>query len=67
MIPRIMSEYAHGVTGIDIHPGASILGGDTTIEENVVVGGNTFVTKSIEKGTRVSAKEQELSLKINTI
>lgn len=127
MIPRIMTEYAHSVTGIDIHPGASIgkyffmdhgtgivigettvigehvkiyqgvtlgglstkggqklrgikrhptigdnvtiysgasiLGGDTIIEENVVVGGNTFVTKSIEKGTRVSAKEQELQLR----
>ena len=24
MLPRIMTEYAHGVTGIDIHPGASI-------------------------------------------
>ncbi|MBN2123754.1 MAG: serine acetyltransferase [Deltaproteobacteria bacterium] len=24
LIPRIMSEYAHGVTGIDIHPGAHI-------------------------------------------
>ena len=30
------------------------------IEENVVVGGNTFVTKSISKDTRVSVKEQEL-------
>ncbi len=24
LIPRMMSEYAHGKTGIDIHPGASI-------------------------------------------
>ena len=24
LIPRIMSEYAHSLTGIDIHPGASI-------------------------------------------
>lgn len=24
LIPRIMTEYAHGKTGIDIHPGASI-------------------------------------------
>ena len=24
MIPRIMTEHAHGVTGIDIHPGATI-------------------------------------------
>jgi serine O-acetyltransferase len=24
LIPRIMTEYAHGITGIDIHPGANI-------------------------------------------
>ena len=24
MIPRVLSEYAHGLTGIDIHPGATI-------------------------------------------
>ena len=24
MIPRIMTEYAHSITGIDIHPGATI-------------------------------------------
>jgi serine O-acetyltransferase len=24
MLPRIISEYAHGLTGIDIHPGAQI-------------------------------------------
>lgn len=24
LIPRIMTEYAHGLTGIDIHPGATI-------------------------------------------
>ena len=24
LIPRIMTEYAHSLTGIDIHPGASI-------------------------------------------
>ncbi|MFW6164117.1 MAG: serine O-acetyltransferase EpsC [Planctomycetota bacterium] len=24
LLPRIMTEYAHGITGIDIHPGATI-------------------------------------------
>lgn len=124
MIPRIMTEYAHGITGIDIHPGAtigkyffidhgtgivigetteigehvkiyqgvtlgglstsggqklsgkkrhptignnvtiysgaSILGGETVIGDDVVVGGNTFIINSVDKGTRVSAKKQEL-------
>ena len=127
MMPRIMTEYAHSRTGIDIHPGAtigkyffmdhgtgivigettligehvkvyqgvtlggistkggqslkgkkrhptigdrvtiysgaSILGGDTVIEDDVVVGGNTFITKSVEKGTQVTAKKQELQFK----
>jgi len=124
MIPRMMTEHAHSITGIDIHPGAtigkyffidhgtgivigettiigehvkiyqgvtlggistrggqklkgvkrhptignnvtiysgaSILGGETVIGDDVVVGGNTFLVNSVEKGTRVSPKEQEL-------
>ena len=124
MIPRIMTEHAHSITGIDIHPGAvigkyffidhgtgivigettvigehvkiyqgvtlgglstrdgqklsgikrhptignnvtiysgaSILGGETIIGDDVTVGGNTFIVNSVERGTRVSAKKQEL-------
>jgi len=120
IIPRIMTEYAHSSTGIDIHPGAeigqyffidhgtgivigettiigehvkiyqgvtlgglstkggqsikgkkrhptignnvtiysgaSILGGETVIEDDVVIGGNAFVTESVTKGNRVSPK-----------
>ena len=126
MIPRIMSEYAHSRTGIDIHPGASIgphffidhgtgivvgettvigehvklyqgvtlgaksfavkadgtlvkgnkrhpnigsnvviyagatiLGGDTYIGDNCVIGGNVWLTHSVEPGKRVlTAREQ---------
>ena len=43
-----------------IYSGASILGGETVIEEGVVVGGNAFITKSVSKGTKVSVKNQEL-------
>lgn len=117
MMPRIMTEYGHSETGIDIHPGArigkyffidhgtgvvigetteigehvkvyqgvtlgglstkggqsmkgtkrhptignnvtiysgaSILGGRTLIEDDVVIGGNAFVTESVSKGSRV--------------
>lgn len=125
LIPRMMTEHAHSVTGIDIHPGAtigkyffmdhgtgivigetttigehvkvyqgvtlgalstkggqklkskkrhptikdnvtiysgaSILGGETVIEKDVVIGGNAFITKSIPAGTTVTVKNQESS------
>ena len=127
MIPRIMTEYAHSTTGIDIHPGAtigkyfmidhgtgivvgetsiigehvkiyqgvtigalstkggqhlrgekrhptiednvtiysgaSILGGETVIGEGVTIGSNAFITSSVDSGTKVSIKNQELVLK----
>ena len=117
ILPRMMSEYAHSHTGIDIHPGAqigdyffidhgtgivvgettvigdrvklyqgvtlgalstrdghhslpgkrhptveddvtiysgaSILGGDTVLGRGSVVGGNAFLTSSVQKDTRV--------------
>ncbi len=115
LIPRLMTEYAHQLTGIDIHPGAqignsffidhgtgvvigetteihdnvkiyqgvtlgalkvkkqlknmkrhptieknvviyanaSILGGETVISENSIIGGNTWLTTSIPKNSRV--------------
>lgn len=126
LIPRIMTEHAHSLTGIDIHPGAtigkyffidhgtgivigettvigdnvkvyqgvtlgalstkggqklknkkrhptiednvtiysgaSILGGETVIGTGAVIGGNAFITASIPAGTRVSIKNQELTL-----
>ena len=126
MIPRIMTEYAHSHTGIDINPGAkigsyffidhgtgvvigettvigehvklyqgvtlgaksfavkadgtlvkgnkrhpnignnvviyagaTILGGDTYIGDNCVIGGNVWLTHSVEPGKRVlTAREQ---------
>ena len=126
IIPRIMSEYAHSRTGIDIHPGASIgpgffidhgtgvvigettiigknvriyqgvtlgalslprdagkllrhtkrhptieddviiyanttiLGGDTIIGARSVIGGNIWLTESIDPDTRVLLKRPEL-------
>ena len=127
LIPRIMTEYAHNRTGIDIHPGASIgkyffivhgtgivigettvigdnvkiyqgvtigalstrggqrlhgqkrhptiesgvtiyagasiLGGETVIGHDSIIGSNAFITRSVEPGTRVSVKNQELQFK----
>ena len=127
MIPRIMTEYAHTGTGIDINPGATIgefffidhgtgivvgetsvignnvkmyqgatlgalspagmrsvpgerrhpkvgnnvtiyagstlLGGATEIGDNVVIGGNAFLTSSVEANTTVSIKKPEMSFR----
>ena len=127
MIPRIMTEYAHSQTGIDINPGANIgeyffidhgtgivvgettiigdhvkmyqgatlgalspagmrsvpgerrhpkvgnnvviyagstlLGGETEIGDNVVIGGNAFLTSSVEANTTVSIKKPEMTFR----
>ena len=127
MIPRIMTEYAHSQTGIDINPGAKIgeyffidhgtgvvvgettiigdnvklyqgatlgalspagmatnpnvrrhpkvgnnvviyanstlLGGATEIGDNVVVGGNAFLTSSVAPNTVVSVKNPEMTFR----
>ena len=127
MIPRIMTEYAHSQTGIDINPGATIgeyffidhgtgivvgetavlgdhvmlyqgatlgalspagmqgvpgerrhpkvgnhvviysgatlLGGRTEIGDNVIIGGNAFLTSSVEPNTTVSIKKPEMTFR----
>ena len=37
-----------------------MLGGDTVIGENSVIGGNAFITCSIDANTRVSMKNPEM-------
>ena len=41
-IPRMMTEWAHGRTGIDIHPGAAI-GTHFFIDHGVTLGARSFV------------------------
>jgi serine O-acetyltransferase len=48
MLPRIMSEYAHSKTGIDIHPGAHI--GESFVIDHgtgVVIGETTTIGKNV--------------------
>lgn len=49
MIPRIMTEYAHNLTGIDIHPGATI-GEYFFIDHGtgVVIGETTVIGKCVK-------------------
>jgi len=48
LLPRIMTEYAHSVTGIDIHPGA-IIGEGFVIDHGtgVVIGETTQIGKNV--------------------
>jgi serine O-acetyltransferase len=49
LIPRMMTEYAHGITGIDIHPGAKI--GDSFFIDHgtgVVIGETTIIGKNVK-------------------
>ena len=59
LIPRIMTEYAHERTGIDIHPGATV-GEYFFIDHGtgIVIGGNTWLTASVEAGSVVAYREE---------
>lgn len=57
IIPRIMSEYAHKLTGIDIHPGASIgesffidHGTGVVIGETCTIGKNVKIYQGVTLG-----------------
>lgn len=57
VIPRVMTEYAHGKTGIDIHPGAVIgrncfidHGTGIVIGETAVVGNNVKIYQGVTLG-----------------
>ncbi|MCS5637468.1 MAG: serine acetyltransferase [Myxococcota bacterium] len=59
LIPRIMSEYAHDRTGIDIHPGARIgrhffidHGTGVVIGETTVIGDNVRIYQGVTLGAR---------------
>lgn len=48
---------------VTIYAGATILGGETVIGEGSVVGGNTFITSSVGKNVKVSAKAPVLNIR----
>jgi serine O-acetyltransferase len=64
VIPRIMSEYVHGKTGIDIHPGATIgesffidHGTGVVIGETTVIGRNVKIYQGVTLGALSVKKE----------
>jgi len=57
MLPRIMAEHAHALTGIDIHPGAEIgesffidHGTGVVIGETCVIGNNVKLYQGVTLG-----------------
>ena len=67
-IPRIMTEYAHGLTGIDINPGACIgeyfcidHGTGIVVGETTVIGDHVKIYQGVTLGALSTRKGQELS------
>ena len=67
-IPRIMPEYAHGETGIDINPGANIgeyffidHGTGIVIGETTDIGNNVKIYQGVTLGALSTRKVQQLS------
>ena len=66
MIPRVMTEIAHRVTGIDIHPGATIgerffidHGTGVVIGETAVIGRNVKIYQGVTLGALSFRKDAE--------
>lgn len=67
MLPRIMTEYAHNITGIDIHPGATIgrfffidHGTGIVIGETTVIGENVKIYQGVTLGALSTRGGQSL-------
>ncbi|CCH02780.1 Serine O-acetyltransferase [Fibrella aestuarina BUZ 2] len=63
LLPRMLTEYAHGQTGIDIHPGATIgpsffidHGTGVVIGETTIIGANVRVYQGVTLGATHIAK-----------
>ncbi len=79
LLPRVLSEYAHQITGIDIHPGAQIgtsffidhgtgivIGETTSIGKNVkIYQGVTLGALSVQKG--LAKKKRHPTIEDNVI
>ena len=68
ILPRMMSEISHGMTGIDIHPGASIGGGffidhgtGIVVGETAVIGSRVKMYQGVTLGAMTTRKARKLS------
>ena len=67
MLPRIMTEHAHSVTGIDIHPGATIgkfffidHGTGIVVGETTIIGDNVKIYQGVTLGALSTRGGQSL-------
>ena len=74
LLPRIMSEYAHSKTGIDIHPGAKIgksffidHGTGIVIGETSVIGDNVKIYQGVTLGALIVKKSLAMKKRHPTI
>jgi serine O-acetyltransferase len=74
IIPRIFTEYAHGKTGIDIHPGATIgksffidHGTGIVIGETTVIGDNVKIYQGVTLGALNVSKDKASTKRHPTI
>ena len=70
LVPRIMTEHAHSLTGIDIHPGAEIgdrfvidHGTGVVIGETTIIGNNVRIYQGVTIGALSLPREAIESLK----
>lgn len=70
LLPRIMTEYAHSITGIDIHPGATIgkyffidHGTGVIIGETTVIGEHVKIYQGVTLGALSTRGGQKLKSK----
>lgn len=67
ILPRIMTEYAHSITGIDIHPGATIgryffidHGTGVVVGETTEIGEHVKIYQGVTLGAKSTKKGQNL-------
>ena len=65
VLPRVISEYAHGKTGIDIHPGATIgkrffidHGTGIVIGETAIIGNEVKIYQGVTLGALSVSKDK---------
>lgn len=69
LLPRILSEYSHRITGIDIHPGAKIgksffidHGTGVVIGETSIIGNNVKIYQGVTLGAKSFEKDKNGNL-----